>query len=153
MLSHPQVTWTNTLTVSDMKFTVNDGTSFTLNVRLHAYTMFKNAYSSFMIRVCGEETPYVINSAYKLFVYGRDTSNRYEYLEEATFSQYFGVTNMGACTIDHYELLSSVSPDVVANPSGFSIEGSLGSMRVRFDKYHGRNSNRVYIRARTRGDK
>jgi hypothetical protein len=58
-----------------MKFTINDGASFTLNVRLYAHTMFKNAYSSFMIRVCGEETPSAINPAYKLFVYGHETGN------------------------------------------------------------------------------
>ena len=121
LLSHSSVTWTNTMTVGDMKFTINDGSSFTLNVRLYAYTMFQNAHSSFMIRVCGEENPYVVNSAYKLFVYGRDTSSRYEYLAESTFSQYFAISNMGQCTIDHYEILSSVNPDVLYNSNWASM--------------------------------
>jgi hypothetical protein len=142
LLSHARVTWTNTLVVNDMKFTINDAVPFTLNVRLHAYTMFKNAHSSFLIRVCGEETPYVVNSAYKLFVYGRETSSssRYEQLPESTFSQYFGVQNAGQCSIDHYELLSSTNPDVLWNGSGVSISGSLGSMVVTFDRYNAMNS-------------
>lgn len=92
-LSNAYVSMVNPNTAATTRIDVKNSVAFTLQVRIHGYTMSLNNFMTLQIRVCGAESVILTNPATKTFIWGIETSLtdsiRYYIIPQATFAAYF----------------------------------------------------------------
>ena len=69
VLIHPQVTLTFPNTASDTRLLILYDASYTVTIRVHAWTEEKDNYFSWNIRVCGEEALSLVSPPIKFFIF------------------------------------------------------------------------------------
>jgi hypothetical protein len=158
MVTHPHIRMTFPTQTASTKLHVNLTSSFTVWVRVRGNTAHKQNYFRMKIRVCGEENVNLQSAAKKYYIYGIESassSSRYLSFSQGTLASWFNL-NTGSsdpCAINHFEILSSISPDTAWDTADGRAEllGSFGSHTLRIDKSIATNTVSVWIRAKTRG--
>ena len=91
ILVHPYVTMTDGNNPSNTRITMKNTAPYTVTVRVIGFTEEKSAYVQWTVRVCGQETLSVVNSARKFYIFGIETgtglpdSTRYHIIPQSTF--------------------------------------------------------------------
>jgi hypothetical protein len=95
------------------------------------------------IRVCGEETIALVNSAKKNYIDGvqiadpssLSDSDRYIIIEESIFSTWFSVSpNNDPCSVDQYKIYTSANGNTEWSGTQVLLTGSLGSYKLKIDR-------------------
>lgn len=140
---------------------MNAHEGFTTTIRIRAYTMNKNSYVQRQIRVCGEETLSLTNSAVKTHIYGQvlgdrsrmSDSTRYVTYSQATFASWFR-KSVGAhpCGIDEFQLVDSIGGTTnIPSTNNVKLDGSFGSYNLRIDKTYATEKITFKLKAISKG--
>jgi len=79
-------------------------------------------------------------------------ATRYYLIPQSTFETWFAISPAGdACSIQDYQIYSTVSPLAQVLDSQISLIGSMGTYKLRLDKTVATNTKTFYLRSVTRG--
>jgi hypothetical protein len=151
---------TNPTTAATTRIIISNDASYTITVKVRAFTEEKNAEFTWNIRVCGEETLALVNSAERFYVFGHETgstsgmadSTRYHSIPQSEFFAWFTLSPTNdPCFIKEFQIMQSSSAAWPSSNTNVLLTGSIGFYTLKLDKTQAVNGQIFYLRAVTRG--